>query len=62
MIGGLGYIFIFFALHWTLNWSKSIDNPKKIPMEKNVFKWVIFVIGWLLLLIQILGYLLLLSI
>lgn len=61
MIGGLGLITMFFALHWSLNWYQCIDKPKKIPMGKNIFKWIVFIIGWVLIILEIAGQIMILS-
>ena len=44
----IGLIITGFSIKWALDWYKSTDRPKKCPMGKNVFKWSIFVLGWII--------------
>lgn len=45
----IGIIIAFWSIKWTLQWIRSEDVPKRCPMEKNIFKWFIFVAGYLAL-------------
>jgi len=45
----IGIILAFWSIKWTVQWIRSNEVPKRCPMEKNVFKWFIFVVGYLAL-------------